>query len=573
MAGGKETPRQKMIGMMYLVLTALLALNVSKSVLDAFVAIEENIQRGNIIQVDRGNISKRDLSTEMAGVLDDESGRAKKLKIKGLLEIISKIDKEAGSMIKFIDSIKLHILEKSGENIKAVIDKDKKTIIWKSYNPNDPLLPTRMNLDAVQAKDQFDVPMHEIIGSDIKKLEKDKIGIKLWKRYNNFRNFITGAAGSYKDGENQYLVKVKDINTFKSNAELAKGIKAMLFAAGNKMNKEDETALTSIYEELTKQELNDHHEQVNVHWISKTFDHSPLVAAIASLSSLQNEILVARVKAINLLKSKVTTGQYSFNKIQELVSGPGVASAGETIELKVTMAAYDSDNNPEVTGPGSISVANGIGTITLKAPQGGEMNLSGTVTIKDKSQVPTTKPWSWKVKIVEQAGAMEMPEFNILYKGYNNKIIGVGSGVISYTLNGKSATMVGGRPQFIINPSSLGQTTLTLMGTTKDGQSVKLASNTYDVKLMPRPSVKTTTISKSSGARIQVELLGSPINIGFTILGGEVSVGEGFPFANDFAPPAAVKSMKSGKSVGILVRVRNNLTKEEFSVPGSLKVN
>jgi hypothetical protein len=44
MAGGKETPRQKMIGMMYLVLTALLALNVSKSILDAFVAIEENIQ-------------------------------------------------------------------------------------------------------------------------------------------------------------------------------------------------------------------------------------------------------------------------------------------------------------------------------------------------------------------------------------------------------------------------------------------------------------------------------------------------------------------------------------------------
>ena len=48
MAGGKETPRQKMIGMMYLVLTALLALNVSKSILDAFVAIEENIQISNL---------------------------------------------------------------------------------------------------------------------------------------------------------------------------------------------------------------------------------------------------------------------------------------------------------------------------------------------------------------------------------------------------------------------------------------------------------------------------------------------------------------------------------------------
>ena len=36
MASGNLSPRQKMINMMYLVLTALLALNVSKEVLDAF---------------------------------------------------------------------------------------------------------------------------------------------------------------------------------------------------------------------------------------------------------------------------------------------------------------------------------------------------------------------------------------------------------------------------------------------------------------------------------------------------------------------------------------------------------
>jgi hypothetical protein len=34
MAGGKLTPRQKMINMMYLVLTAMLALNVSREVMD-----------------------------------------------------------------------------------------------------------------------------------------------------------------------------------------------------------------------------------------------------------------------------------------------------------------------------------------------------------------------------------------------------------------------------------------------------------------------------------------------------------------------------------------------------------
>jgi gliding motility-associated protein GldM len=42
MAGGKETPRQKMIGMMYLVLTALLAMNISKDVLNAFLQINRS---------------------------------------------------------------------------------------------------------------------------------------------------------------------------------------------------------------------------------------------------------------------------------------------------------------------------------------------------------------------------------------------------------------------------------------------------------------------------------------------------------------------------------------------------
>lgn len=38
-----ETPRQRMISMMYLVLTALLALNVSKEILDSFIVVNESL--------------------------------------------------------------------------------------------------------------------------------------------------------------------------------------------------------------------------------------------------------------------------------------------------------------------------------------------------------------------------------------------------------------------------------------------------------------------------------------------------------------------------------------------------
>jgi gliding motility-associated protein GldM len=44
MAGGKETPRQKMIGMMYLVLTALLALQVSSEIINKFKMINDSLE-------------------------------------------------------------------------------------------------------------------------------------------------------------------------------------------------------------------------------------------------------------------------------------------------------------------------------------------------------------------------------------------------------------------------------------------------------------------------------------------------------------------------------------------------
>lgn len=48
MAGGKETPRQRMINLMYLVFIAMLALNMSKEVLSAFGSINETLEESNV---------------------------------------------------------------------------------------------------------------------------------------------------------------------------------------------------------------------------------------------------------------------------------------------------------------------------------------------------------------------------------------------------------------------------------------------------------------------------------------------------------------------------------------------
>ena len=55
MGGGKETPRQKMIGMMYLVLTALLAMNVSKQILKGYMSVNESLVK-SIGNLDENNV-------------------------------------------------------------------------------------------------------------------------------------------------------------------------------------------------------------------------------------------------------------------------------------------------------------------------------------------------------------------------------------------------------------------------------------------------------------------------------------------------------------------------------------
>ena len=104
----------------------------------------------------------------------------------------------------------------------------------------------------------------------------------------------------------------------------------------------------------------------------ETFDHSPLVAALASLSALQLEVLNARASAINLLRSKVTGGDFSFNKLIALASAPAVVGEGEPFEVAVVLGAYDTDNQPTVTG-GSFTVTNGKGVMSAKGGSGGSV--------------------------------------------------------------------------------------------------------------------------------------------------------------------------------------------------------
>ena len=487
MAGGKETPRQKMIGMMYLVLTALLALNVSKSILDAFVAIEENTQKSNIVQVDAGNLSIKEVKGELSGTIDDAENKLKREKLQYVLDQMAKIDKITGDMIGKIDELKIEIMEESGEDVKTIKDKDPDAIVWVAYDKKDPIRPSRMNLMAVQAKDQYDVPMHHIIGEDIK--NPTGAGLELWKDLIKFRKEIVELTGSYKWGEKEFSITAKPINDYKDNNDLTKKVVQMV--ATSKANvKEDKDVLKELYMGLTKLEKNLVHDVDDVHWIGMTFDHSPLVAALASLSSMQQDILAARSKALAHWKGKVSTGEYSFNKITALAHGKSVANRGEEVSIQVMMAAYDSDNQPTVTissgADGVEPTYSGDGTGVVKVTtSGSSMMLTGTVSIKNKSGVAKTEDWKHEIIVVEPNGAIELTDLNILYRGYPNKVECSGSGYETITLSGAGVSKSG--TGYIVKPGKGKEQTLTVTGRNANGDSKVLKTGKFRISNMPDP--------------------------------------------------------------------------------------
>ena len=567
MAGGKETPRQKMIGMMYLVLTALLALNVSKQILDAFVAIEENIQRSALTQLERGNAAKDELRTSMADALAQKTPemQQKAEKIKRFLSLIELIDKEAAKVIKEIDDTKLMLMQKAGEDVTTISENDEKAIVWKMYDAKDPLRPARLNLMAIQAKDQFDVPMHELVGADVKVLDESKKGIVIWKLYNDFRKKVVELAGSYQEGEKKYSVKVKDINEFETNMELEKKVRAMITGSGNVVNKEDVEALVGIYQELTKKEIAKHHEIDGVHWLGRTFDHAPMVGALASLSSLQLEVLSARAKAINLLKSKVTTGQFSFNKVVGMAfPSSAVFNPGDEFTMTVFMGAFDSDKQPQVKPDQGtfVEAKDGKATIKLRAPQQGEMKLTGQVGVADKSGDVKWMPYETKIQVGQKAGSISLPDLNVLFTEWDNFMVPVASGIVgepSLSASGASMSRAtkNGQKGFNVKVGVPNKTvTFSLSGKDAAGKSVSFGTFTYKTKKFPDGKCTISSISKTSNTRLRVSLGPESLfgDISFNVLGGSVTVGNDiFSFSGDVLPANLLAKAKPGRDVVVLI--------------------
>ncbi|MFT5753511.1 MAG: gliding motility-associated protein GldM, partial [Flavobacterium sp.] len=103
MAGGKLTPRQKMINLMYLVFIAMLALNMSKEVLSAFGILNNKIVESNSVAELRNTASFAQLSQKAV----DQPGQFGEKKVK-----VEKIRKLSAEFTAYLEGLKSDLTKK-----------------------------------------------------------------------------------------------------------------------------------------------------------------------------------------------------------------------------------------------------------------------------------------------------------------------------------------------------------------------------------------------------------------------------------------------------------------------------
>ncbi|WP_053406603.1 gliding motility protein GldM [Persicobacter sp. CCB-QB2] len=107
MAGGKETPRQQLIGLMYIVFLALIAMQVSGSVMEKFHIINQSLIRSN----NETNVSNGILVDKAMKAKVDESGREQD---KLVLQKAREVRELTSKALNYVDGLKDELTEKTG---------------------------------------------------------------------------------------------------------------------------------------------------------------------------------------------------------------------------------------------------------------------------------------------------------------------------------------------------------------------------------------------------------------------------------------------------------------------------
>lgn len=398
-----------MITLMYIVLTAMLALNISSDVLDGFTQIEDGLARTN------DNVGRRNDAIysrlENFTSSNPEKGSPWLAKATGLRA-------EASALYRTVDSLKL-------------------AIVRHADGPDG-------SLDNISRRDDHEAATAVMLGSD-------------------------GNGGKLRQAVDAYRTHVTSLIP-------------------------DSVKRTSIESSLSTAPSRRPGTMMDQKWEEAKFDNQPVVAAVALLTKLQNDIRYAEGEALSTLLASVDAGDVRVNELNAFViPNSRMVMRGGKYSASIVLAAVDTTARPDIFIGGK-KLASGNGLYELNTSSTGTFDYSGYIEVNHGDGSATRHPFSSSYTVMEPSATVSATMMNVLYAGIDNPVSisvpGVPTKDVSATMTNGTLSRHG--DSWSARPARVGENATVTVSANIDGRPMTVSSTTFRVRKLPDPTAYLT---------------------------------------------------------------------------------
>jgi gliding motility-associated protein GldM len=451
MAHGKETPRQKMIGMMYLVLTAMLALNVSVQVLDAFKIIDEGLEKTLKTIVNKNNEIYNEFQKAYA-LNQSKTGK--------WMDLSEQVKHRSDSLYNYVQRLKLTVLKEAEKNnAKVSINGD---TIYR---------------DKIKSTTNYDTPGRLMIGNELTERSE---ATKLRKEIESYRSFLLSLVPAVNTKLRESVSKGLDTDPPHSEKRIRKPEEKTW-----EYHKFGHTPLMGFLAIMSSQQVNIRNAESEV----INYLYSQISAGEVKFNELQavvipnsNYIIKGNEYQADIYLAARDTTQDPIIWIAEGVKEPWVEKTDEN-------GAKYIDKKEGVTYT-QLAIEHGQGKGVFKRSGGtiGTKQWGGIIEITGPSGQAIRRPFSSQYQVAEGGVVVSPAKMNVFYTGVDNpveiSVAGVAQNKVSADATNGSLVPSGGI--FIMRPKRPGNSMITVYAEI-DGKKRNVGSKEFRVKPVPDP--------------------------------------------------------------------------------------
>lgn len=425
-----ETPRQKMINMMYIVLTAMLAINVAAEVLEAFRVVDASLMQ---------TLRAVDMKNAQVYSAFNQAYAENPAKVQEWKDKADQIKTKTDSLISYIWQLKEKLVVSSGS---------------KTVTPDNPAGNDRFTF-VTEKGDTLIIRKEDDINTPSEIMITQKKADELKQKIIAYKEFVVS------------MIPEDDLQL-------------------------RENILQELKTEDPPINLREGGEKRS--WEIQHFDSKPLAAILTLLSKMQIDVKNSEANVVNYFYSQIDAASYKFNKLgAQVIANSGIVLQGDEYLAEVFLAAIDTTEQPEIlVNNQPLNIVDGKGVYRVKTTQPGTFKWSGLIKYKTPEGTYRNYPFTQEYQVTPPSVTISPTKMNVFYQGIPNpvdvSVPSVPKENLRVDLSNGRIERSGNA--FMVYPKDLdemGRKTTVTVYATVGGVERSMGSMTFRVKKVPDP--------------------------------------------------------------------------------------